>query len=1088
MTRQTLLFLSSAAMTLGSSAASGAGVTVERLRCEYLTDPLGIDTPRPRLSWVIRSDRRGEVQTAWQVLVASSEEKLRTGTGDLWDSGRVESSQTAHVVYDGVPLQSRQQCFWKVRVWGRDGVASPFSPTATWEMGLLKPEDWTGQWIGTGRAILPVTSLTGSQWIGPPEDDGTTAPGTEGAAGAHNYRREIAIPGDRNPQSARLRITAHGPAVIFWNGEEVGRTEGRWDEPLSLDLLDRLRTGGNWLAVSVAGTTAGAALAANFEAVFDSGGILKVISNREWQVSRCRSEGWQTGAAGGVNWRPAREVKRWGEAPWTPGPEPDARANAAPAPMLRRVFSLDGPVRRARLSICGLGYAEVSLNGRKVGDHVLDPAYTDYAKRLLYVTHDVTEYLKTGKNALGVTLGTGWYDVHTLAVWNFDAAPWRHSPRMILRMDVELEDGRRVSVASDGEWKHATGPTVFDSIYEGETYDARREKPGWDTAGYDDSGWEPVRVLEAPKGALRAQMLPPMRVTETLKPVRVTEPRPGVYVYDLGVNIAGFPRLTIEGPAGTTVTMKCGERLNADGTVDQREIAVYTVERDPRQRLQTSVYTLKGEGREVWEPRFHYAGFQYVEVTGAPGPLTLDNLEGRVVHTDLERVGRFECSNALLNRIHEAAVRAYLGNLHGIPTDCPTREKNGWTGDAHIAAELGIYNFDGSAFYTKWLNDLADAQRPDGDLPGIVPSSGWGYGIGIGPAWDSAFLHIPWDLYRYYGDVRILETHFDGMRRYVDFLTSRAENGIVSYGLGDWVPFDTQTSPALTSTSYYYRDAVIVSEVAKILGKEEEARRYQELAGRIRKAFNARFFHEETGLYDNGSQTALSCALYQGLVEPEHVARVVENLVEAVAKRDYHIDTGLLGSKYLLNVLLDHGRADVAYRVASQKTLPGWGWWIEQGATTLWEQWKGTDSRNHVMFGDIGAWFYKALAGIRVEEPGFREFIIRPRIVDGLTSASAEYQSIAGLIVSAWSVEGDTLTLRVRVPANTRARVYVPASDGAEVREGGRPAGEAEGVRPAGREADCAVFEVGSGEYEFTAPWRGSGSSGFFKRLPRQRL
>jgi alpha-L-rhamnosidase len=425
-----------------------------------------------------------------------------------------------------------------------------------------------------------------------------------------------------------------------------------------------------------------------------------------------------------------------------------------------------------------------------------------------------------------------------------------------------------------------------------------------------------------------------------------------------------------------------------------------------------------------------------------------------------------------LNRIWEAARWSYLGNLQGIPTDCPHREKNGWTGDAHLAAEQAMFNYFPAAVYTKWIRDIADEQQPDGRLPGIVPTGGWGYHWGNGPAWDSAFLLIPYYQYVYYGDTDLFRRHYDRMKRYVDYLTSRATNGVVNIGLNDWVPFKTKTEAGITDTAYYYVDTKIVALAAALLGKTDEARRYGELAERINQDFNRTFYHPETGVYDNGGQTALSCALYQGLVQPENDARVLSNLVDTVEKADWHIDTGILGAKYLLNTLTDHGRADVAYRIASQKDLPSWGWWIEQGATTLWEDWRGDGSRFHIMYGDIAAWFYKAIAGIHPDPatPGFKHFIIKPHVVEDLRYARAEYDSIRGRIVSDWALEGREFRLNVIIPANSRATVNLPIGDPEQVLEQGKPVSGTTGVTFLRVEEGRSVFSVQSGEYRFRGP------------------
>jgi alpha-L-rhamnosidase len=753
-----------------------------------------------------------------------------------------------------------------------------------------------------------------------------------------------------------------------------------------------------------------------------------------------------------------------------------------PAPLFRKTFEIDGKVRSATALICGIGYHELHLNGAKVGDHVLDPGYTRYDRRILVVRHDVTKQIKSGKNAIGMMLGNGFYNVTTRNAWDFEKAPWRAAPKVkfVLRIVVDKGNGRgeEILVRSGEAWKTTTGAVTYDNIYGGETYDARLEKPGWDTPEYDDSAWEPAKVVQAPGGAETPQELPPIRVVRTIQPVSLTEPKPGVFIYDMGENMTGWAKLSVVGSAGTKITLRFAERLNKDGTLDNAQIAEHTGRRDPGGRFQTEEYICSGKGTlarpETYEPRFTYHGFQYVEVTGFPGRPTLDTVRGQVAHTDFASAGEFECSNPLLNKIQAATRRSFLGNFFSIPTDCPHREKNGWTGDAHLAAEQALFNFDTHSAYVKWIQDLADEQKPSGELPGIVPSSGWGYDWGNGPAWDSAFLLIPKYVHQYTGDASLLMTHYAQMKRYVDYLTTKAQNGIVSIGLGDWLPYSVETPVEVTSTAYYYRDALIVAETAQLMGKTEDAERYRKLAESIHAAFNARFYHAETGLYANGSQTALACALYQGLTLPNNHKRVLDNLVAAIDRKGGHLDGGILGAKYVLNALLENGREDIAYLIVTQTDLPSWGWWIGQGATTLWEDWKGEFSRNHIMFGDISAWFYKALAGIRsdLSKPGFGHVVIRPYIPNDMTWARANYDSVRGRITSDWKIANGVLTLKVRIPANATGEIYMPVRGDSEVRESGKPIDEKSTVKRERNADGYAVYTVGSGDYTFTTNWK----------------
>ncbi len=887
-------------------AHASHAVTLDHLRCEYLTDPIGIDVLQPRLSWQLVSNERGETQNGYQILVASDPEILDQDKGDLWDSGRVDSNHSIQVAYAGKPLHARSQCFWKVRVWDMNGKPSAYSRPAYWEIGLLQPMDWAG-----------------GQWI------------------------------------ARTTDT-----------------------------------------------------------------------------------------------------------------------NSNPAPLFRKQFNVASEVKLARAYICGLGYYELYLNGQRIGDHLLDPGFTRYDKRVLYNTYDVTAALKSGQNAIGVMLGNGWYNVHTRAVWDFDKAPWRAAPKLLMQLYIEFKDGSKFYTVTDDKWKTSTGAVLFDSIYGGEIYDARLEKTNWTTVNFNDSSWSPALAVEAPKGKLAAQMMPPIKLDKKIEPVKIVQVKPDVYVYDFGQNFAGFAELTIEGKAGKAVTMKYGERLAADGTVDQTIISEHIMKVDNGQQFQTDSYTLEGNGPEKWHARFSYYGFQYVEVHSEI-PLTLKNLTGCFIHSAVPEVGTFECSNEMFNKVWRNGRWSYLSNLQGIPTDCPHREKNGWTGDAHLACEQGLLNYDSTAVYAKWINDLGDEQRESGELPGIVPTAGWGYKWGNGPAWDSSFLLIPFYLWEYSGDTRVLTSHYEGLKRYVDYLTSKSKNGIVDLGLNDWAQAKTTTSREITSTGYYYQDALIVAKAASLLGKDREAHKYEDLAGAIKDAFNKNFYNPATGLYGYStnkfvthdvSQTSMSCALYQGLVEKTNTTLVMSNLVNMIKRNDYHIDTGILGAKYILNTLSDNNRFSYAYAMANQHTQPSWGWWIDQGATTLWEQWNGNDSRNHIMYGDICAWFYKTIAGIGPDptSPGFKHFIIKPHVASGMTWAKATHQCMYGLIASEWKHEGFNFSLKVTVPPNTTATIYVPSSNLKWVMENGKPATKAVGVRNATVEDGYSAIEVDSGTYQFT--------------------
>ncbi|UCD27394.1 MAG: glycoside hydrolase family 78 protein, partial [Planctomycetota bacterium] len=850
--------------------------------------------------------------------------------------------------------------------------------------------------------------------------------------------------------------------VLYINGRELARGHN-WFEVYEIDVTGDLVGDSNVLAILATNEAGSAGLIGKLIVEFEEGKPLEIPTDRAWKVSKQNQQGWRFDEFNEKGWKSAKEVVEFGQLPWRDLTQPSGEG---PAPIFRKSFTLNQKVRSARAYISGLGYYELYLHGKKVGDHVLDPAFTRYDKRALYVTYDVNDRLRRSDNAVGIMLGNGWYNMPTLAVWNFDKPPWRNRPQLICQLHIEYEDGTTKIITSDRTWKVADGPITFNSVRSGETYDARLEKDGWSKPGYDDTDWRHAAVVDDTKDILSAQQMPPIKIVDTIRPVEITEPRPGLYVYDMGQNFAGWAQLKVTGPTGTKVVMKYGERLNKDGTVRQREIGRFV----KRHEFQTDTYILKGEGLEVWEPRFVYHGFRYVQVTGFPGIPDLGNIRGRIAHTSYEQIGRFECSNEIFNKLQENMTWSYGANFFGYPTDCPHREKNGWTGDAHLAGELAMFNFDNCAAYTKWMNDFMDEQQASGEVACIIPTGGWGYHWGNGPAWDSAYILIPWYMYLYYGDLGIFEKHYARVKRYVDFLTAeKAENHIVSWGLGDWVPAKTVTPPVVTSTAYYYLDALILSKVAGLLGKDSDAAKYADLAGTIRDAFNAKFFDRNTGLYAEGTQTAMSCALYQGLVEPEDIPKVVENLVANIEKNNNHIDTGVLGAKYLPHALTENGRADIAYKVIAQTTQPGWGYWIARRATTLWEDWGGRASLNHIFFGDVSAWFYKGLAGINPDPdlPGFKHIIIRPNVVGDLTEVKAEVNSIRGKIVSEWELDEDKFELDVKIPANCTATVYLPGADKNKVVEDGDPIEEAEGVKFVGVEGGYLVFTAESGEYEF---------------------
>ena len=702
--------------------------------------------------------------------------------------------------------------------------------------------------------------------------------------------------------------------------------------------------------------------------------------------------------------------------------------NHKPAPYFRKEFSVGKRVKSARAYVAAAGLYELHINGQKVGDHRLDPMYTRFDRRNLYVTYDVTRQLQDGANAVGILLGNGWYNHQSGAVWNFERAPWRNRPAFCFDLRIEYADGTHEVVKSDLDWRTSGGPLVFNSIYTSEHYDARLEQPGWSAPGFDDSAWDGVMYRGAPSQRVTAQQTVPIRNVTQYRPRSVRKLDERSYLYDFGQNMAGVTKLRLRGEAGTQLRLIHAERLREDGHADLSNIDVYFRPTDKDDLFQTDVVTLSGRDDEFM-PRFNYKGFRYVEVVAdRPVELSAENLTAYAMHSDVTPVGHIETSNDLVDKLWDATNKAYLSNLMGYPTDCPQREKNGWTGDGHLAIETALYNYDGITVYEKWLADHRDEQQPNGVLPDIIPTGGWGYGTANGLDWTSTIAIIPWNLYLFYGDTKPLEDCYENIKRYVDYVDRRSPGHLSSWGRGDWVPVRSQSSLELTSSVYFYVDATILARAAALFGREADRKHYEALAGEIRGAINDKYLDRAAGIYASGTQTELSVPLMWGVVPEEMVA-------------GFHLDVGVLGAKAILNALSENGHAETAYKVAVQDTYPSWGWWIVNGATTLLENWNLEATRdisdNHMMFGEIGGWFFKGLGGIKPdpEAPGFKHILLRPNFV-GPEEFEASHDAPCGRIVSAWTRRGNTVTYRVRIPANSTATLYLPANvDGGKVHQ-----------------------------------------------------
>lgn len=811
---------------------------------------------------------------------------------------------------------------------------------------------------------------------------------------------------------------------------------------------------------------------------------LEARTSYRWRVKVWTSDGTESEWSKPAAFECGLATDEW-EATAIAAPPTDAPID--PAPALRTSFEVDGDVERARLYVATGGTHVIRMNGTRIGDRQLDPAFTDYEERTLYATHDVTAALRSGENVLGFLLGRDRYAMATESVWAWQQAPWHEDrPNVTAQLEIEYANGETMRVLTGDGWEARGSATRFDSIFAGERYDARAALENWTLPGMSDTNgaWSNVECVDGPVGEFVPQVMQPMRAVDTVLPVEISEPADGVYVFDFGEMIAGWTQLTVDAPTGTELTLVHAEKLDEDGFVDVMQGHVEA-------QLQTDEYVCAGDGVETWAPQFSYRGFRFVQVEGLPEPPDPELLTGVSVHSNIEAGwdSDFDCDDDLLTRIHANARRGLLNNVHGIPTDSPTYEKNGWTGDVQVTAEAILYNFDAARFYEKWLDDCADAQQADGELPPIVPTSDWGYeGSPIGgmsgpfPGWDGAYIFLPWSMYRHFGDRGVLERHYDGMRRLVEFYEDRAEAFVIEVGLGDWLPpgsgitADTMKppeGPAITSTAYFYRMAEVVAETATVLGRHEDADRYANLADEIGTAFHERFWDTDRGCYRTGEteayrQTSNVFPLAFGIVPESNERQVVDRLVEDVMEtHDGHLNTGFHGTKYLLPTLAAYGHVDVAYEIASRDTHPSWGYWIvENDATALYESWElHSRSRDHPSYGSIDAFFYGTLAGITPAEPGYQRVRIRPHLPEALNAAGATVETVRGIVASVWERTDDGVRLEVRIPGNATGKVYVPESEPA-LRSDGEVAAEVAPVRVEDF-AEGSVWEVPPGDWSF---------------------
>jgi len=1036
--------------TLLTAAAYAAPV---RLRSEYVENPLGIDVATPRLSWQSDNSERDWRQSAYQILVASTPEALNAGRADVWDSGKITSAESVGIAYGGPALEPRKRYFWNVRVWDASGHASVSPENAWWETGLLNKNDWKAKWISWKNPQEDV-DRAGIRWIWVAGQDAQAMTPKTVAV----FRLDVDV--SEKPREAALFLLSRGGFVATLNGHETG-SKRRWNEFDREDIAEQLMVGKNSIEVTVTvaepnafGPDAGsktmkAALAGLLRIVRQDGAVTRVSTDAGWQAKLASDSAWQ----------PANVVgdltdRRLGTAPPLP----------QPAALLRHPFTLLKQVKSARLYVTSLGSYRIFLNGNRVGNDVLTPDFTDYAKRVLYQTYDVTEWLATGQNAIGAILGDGWFG--SGLTWEGRAYFFLPPPtRLLAQLEIVYSDGSRDAVVTDDTWKGSASAILRSEIYAGEYYDARLRQPGWNQVTFDDSRWSAVTLAEAPSISLSSQISAPARVTETLSPKSVTASAHGAYIFDMGQNMVGWVTLKATGPTGTAIRLRFAEILNPDGTIYRENL---------RNADATDTFILRGEGEETYTPHFTFHGFRYVEVTGYPGVPTAAAITGDVVSSvSGEPQATLATSSDLVNRMWSIGIWGQRGNFLSIPTDCPQRdERLGWMGDAGVFWRTGSYNFDIAAFTHKFMDDVVDAQTSEGAFTNVSPDVLRPFGSEGAPGWGDAGVIIPWTAWLQYGDKEIIQQNWAAMQRWMSFIQNANPDFVRKKGVGpnfaDWLAPDEHTNKDLLATAYWALIANMMSQMAYAVGKESDAKHYAEVVDSIRKAYQKAYI-KDNGEVEGGTQTSYVVTLYSKMAPPALESAMVTNLVKDIEARNGHLSTGFLGTPFLLFTLANHDRADVAYRLLLNDTYPSWGYMLSKGATTWWERWNGDtgdpamNSYNHYAFGSVVAWVYRSVVGIDtdVSAPGYHEIVVHPHLDARVSHARGEYHSVYGNIVSDWSgTPAGPFSMKVTIPANTTAQVFLPVIANAHVLQDGHRV-------DAKREAGSYVVRIGSGSYEF---------------------
>lgn len=1042
------------------SAAMPPAPEVGELTVNHLSRPLAIEVSAPTLGWQLDSDRRGVTQQAYEVHVASTAGALEEP--DVWDSGKVDSGRSVDVEYDGPALEPRTDYHWAVRVWDDEGTASDWSEPARFGTGL-GDQEWSAEWIGAD------TGEIGAEWT-----DYTvefTASDISGALGVyfrgedpeHAYMWQLSEAND----SLRPHVKNAGYSVLdatpFPDGFDFG-AEHDYSIAVSGDTITT-SVDGTVLDERTDGTFSGPGIM-GFRTNGDESGLVHDLTvtsaDGSTLVDTDFPDGDRTFDAATVTDQ-GLEVSGNNEA-WLRRDEP--------VPLLRKEVDLGGKeVERARVYASARGVYELRLNGERIGDAELAPGWTAYDQRIDYQAYDVTDEVRAGANVLGAEVAPGWY---TGKVAMFGTDVYGTDTSVIAEMLVEFTDGTSTVIGTDETWRTTDGPTREADLLDGESYDARvaADVEGWDEPGYDAEGWEPVEVRDEPTDVLEPQTAVDVRVTEELETAeRIDSPTDGTYLYDLGQNMVGHVRVTLQGEPGQTVKVRHGEVLKPDGTL-------YTA--NLRTAKATDYYTFATDEPETFEPSFTFHGFRYVEISGVDRAPDADDLVGVVVGTDGELTSELDTNSDMVDQLHSNIVWGMRGNFLSIPTDTPARdERMGWTGDINVFARTAVYNMDSQSFLTKWLQDLRDTQRPNGSLPGVAPIVPGRFDGGYESAgWMDAGVHVPWTLWQAYGDTEVIRENYDMMKRYVDFLDADSTDHIRSAGgYLDWLNLNDPTPADVLDTAFVAKSTREFAQMAAAVGNDADATAYMDRYRAIRSAYRDAFISAD-GTVKGDSQTSYILTLTNDLAPEERRDAVIDQFVETLERRDYHLSTGFLGVDGLLPALTEAGRSDIAYRLLQHEDYPSWGYEIGKGATTVWERWNsinpdgsfndvGMNSFNHYAYGAVGEWMYRTMAGVSAAEPGYEKVLIDPEPGEGIDQVDFSHETPYGTVRSAWDTSDGPMTLDVTVPANATAEVRIPAANRWAVTEGGTPIGDVDDVGFVEVDGGDVVLEIGSGDYAF---------------------